>query len=447
MSRKQIPSPQKKAQTKPSGRSEELDEIIDRMPMAFGKWVALAVIVFAALFLLFGWIIKYPDMVTGQIKINAQNPTIRLVANSTGNLLLLSHKAQEEVKKGEYIAVVQNPASTEDVQKIADIMGKISMEDVQLPTFRDSFPDKMSLGEINSQYYAFLAALKAWCDYMSRNVYEKQKDNIAAGIQWKKEIVGEAEEARKAAKDRMDVAQKWLKRYTSLDRQQIATYEYETDQVKNNYLTTVQEVQNINREISSTRMQITEAYHQLEQLEIEQKEKERNLQVELLSTYQSLRSNIAAWEQKYVLKAPFDGRVEFLKFIADGQFVEAGESIFGIIPGKRTIYMAGTIAGQAEPGKVKQNSKVVIKLENYPYMEYGYIEGYVSSISLVTQTQKTEKSTVETYLINVELPNGLTTNYEEVLDFKYELGGTADMIVKDRRLIERLFDNLRYRTK
>ena len=55
--------------------------------------------------------------------------------------------------------------------------------------------------------------------------------------------------------------------------------------------------------------------------------------------------------------------------------------------------------------------------------------------------------TIETYLINVELPNGLTTNYEETLDFKYELGGTADIIVKDRRLIERLFDNLRYRTK
>ena len=100
MNRKQTPSPQKKAQTKSSGRSEELGEIIDRMPMAFGKWVALAVVIFAALFLLFGWIIKYPDMVTGQIKINAQNPTIRLVANSTGNLLLLSHKAQEEVKKG-----------------------------------------------------------------------------------------------------------------------------------------------------------------------------------------------------------------------------------------------------------------------------------------------------------------------------------------------------------
>ena len=62
MNRKQTSSPQKKAQTKSSGRSEELGEIIDRMPMAFGKWVALAVVIFAALFLLFGWIIKYPDM-------------------------------------------------------------------------------------------------------------------------------------------------------------------------------------------------------------------------------------------------------------------------------------------------------------------------------------------------------------------------------------------------
>lgn len=69
MNRKQTSSPQKKAQTKSSGRSEELGEIIDRMPMAFGKWVALAVVIFAALFLLFGWIIKYPDMVTGKLKL------------------------------------------------------------------------------------------------------------------------------------------------------------------------------------------------------------------------------------------------------------------------------------------------------------------------------------------------------------------------------------------
>ena len=109
-----------------------------------------------------------------------------------------------------------------------------------------------------------------------------------------------------------------------------------------------------------------------------------------MSTYQSLRSNIAAWEQKYVLKAPFDGRVEFLKFIADGHFVEAGESIFGIIPKENHIY-GQVLLPASGAGKVKQNSKVDFKLENYPNIENRYIEIKDSSISLVTQTQKNRK--------------------------------------------------------
>ena len=381
------------------------------------------------------------EFVTVQVKAKGSDKILQgAVTGSDGNYSIGG------LKKGEYIAVVQNPASTEDVRKIADLINRIDFDGTHLLALKDTFPDKVYLGEINPQYYAFLAALKAQCDYLQQNVYEKQRENITTGIEWKKKIVQEAEDSRKAAKDRMEVAQKWLKRYVSLDQQEIATYEYETDQIKNNYLTTVQEVQNINREIASTRMQITEAYHRLEQLEVEQLEKERELKVELLSTHQNLIANMAAWEQKYVFKAPFDGKVEFLKFISDGQFVQAGEAVFGVIPKENHIYGQVLLPANGA-GKVKENSKVVIKLENYPYMEYGYIEGYVSSISLVTQTQKTGEKTIETYLINVELPNGLTTNYEETLDFKYELGGTADIIVKDRRLIERLFDNLRYRTK
>jgi len=38
-------------------------------------------------------------------------------------------------------------------------------------------------------------------------------------------------------------------------------------------------------------------------------------------------------------------------------------------------------------------------------------------------------------------------NYGEQLGFEHEISGQADIIIKERRLIERLFDNLRYRTK
>ena len=42
---------------KTSKRSEEINDIIDKMPMTFGKWVARAVIFFFVLLLTMGWVI------------------------------------------------------------------------------------------------------------------------------------------------------------------------------------------------------------------------------------------------------------------------------------------------------------------------------------------------------------------------------------------------------
>lgn len=427
-------------------RSEEIADIIDRMPITFGRWLAIVVIAFTILFLLFGWIIKYPDIVTGQIKINAQNATIRLVVNTSGHLHLLIGKAQDSIKRGDYIAVIQNSASTQDIKKISLFISERNSTEKQLLQLIDSLPNEVSLGEANLKYYTFLAALKSKSDYLKRNVYQKQKENLLTDIQWKNKIIKDTKKILDAAQERLQIAQKWLDRYEYLDKKEIATYEYEVDQIRNNYLTMIQEAQTFRKEISVTEMQIADNYHMLERLDVEQKEKERNLQIDILSSFQDLKASLTIWEQKYAFKAPFDGKVEFLKFLSDGQFLQAGEEVFGIIPKENSIF-GQVLLPVNGAGKVKEGTKVAIKLNNYPYMEYGFIEGYVSSISLVSQPQKTENNIIETYLINVNLPNGLITNYGEVLDFKYEIGGTADFIVKERRLIERLFDNLRNRIR
>lgn len=55
-----------------------------------------------------------------------------------------------------------------------------------------------------------------------------------------------------------------------------------------------------------------------------------------------------------------------------------------------------------------------------------------------------KQNNLHTYLITVDLPNKLTTNYGASLDFRYEIKGIADIITKRRKLLERLFDNLKY---
>ena len=77
-------------------------------------------------------------------------------------------------------------------------------------------------------------------------------------------------------------------------------------------------------------------------------------------------------------------------------------------------------------------------------MEYGSVTGRIKSISLTTNITKTDKTEVETYMLLVDFPNQLKTNYGTKLAFKTEAKGSAEIITSDRRLIQRLFDNLKY---
>ncbi|WP_372474199.1 HlyD family secretion protein [Capnocytophaga sp. ARDL2] len=87
-------------------------------------------------------------------------------------------------------------------------------------------------------------------------------------------------------------------------------------------------------------------------------------------------------------------------------------------------------------GKVRAGQKVLIKLDNYRYQEYGIIEGKVHNVSLTTDSQGN-------YFVDVILPNGLQTSYNKTLIFDKELKGTAEIVTEDLRLLERVFYQFR----
>jgi multidrug resistance efflux pump len=429
-----------------SKRSEEVADIIDRMPTQFGNWVAAAVVLFAILLFFFGWIIKYPDVVTGSIEINSNVSPVKLVANTSGKIQLAGFAAQDSVVEEEYIAVIRNPAKTEDVFLISNLLKHLNPNDISQPEIRHLFPEKIVLGELNLKYYTFLTALKNSCEYLEQNIFEQQQQSLADEIQWKKRILAETDSVLKTVKENLELSQKWYDKYSSLNNELLTTYEYEVDRNKMDFLSAKQNEQNLHKETVSIQMQITDTENRLLQTGIEKQEKERQMLLELLAAYHDLQDNIKRWEEQYLFKAPFDGKVEFLSFWVNNQFVQAGTEVFSIVP-KENAPVGQMLLPANGAGKVKIGDKVAIKLENYPYTEFGYIEGKVKSMSLVTQQYDAGTGKIDAYFVLVDMSQGLTTNYGEVLDFQYTIRGSADIIVKDRRLIERLFDNIKSKTR
>lgn len=432
-------------QYKNSKRSEEVNDIIDRMPQQFGKWVAIAVVFFTVLLLTAGYIIKYPDTVSGQIKLNSTQAPIKLVANTSGRLSLFYSEARDSVRQNEYIGILQNSANTNDVKRIIELTQTFRLNTDSLSIYKNLFPDKVSLGELDLKYFTFLSALRNICNYEKANNFRQQRINLTEYIKWQNVLLQQTEEEMAISKEKLDIAEKWFHRNAGLQAKDMIP-ELELDKIRNEHLSAKNSYQNLHKATTSIHIQISDAQNRLSQLAIEQSEKENQLQLNLYSSFHDLADNLKTWEQKYVFKAPFDGTIEFLKFWTNNEFVQAGEEVFCIIP-RNTDIIGQVLLPNQGAGKVKINSEVIIKLDNYPYMEFGSIEGKVSSISLITQEQKTTQSSVETYLIVVDLPHNLITNYGETLNFQHELKGTADIIIKKRRLLERLFDNLKYKTK
>ena len=428
-------------------RTEEVASIIERMPTKFGTTISAVVIGLVLLLLLFGWLIKYPSILTGQIVINTRQAPVKLVASTAGNIVLLKKKSGAGVKTGDYIAYIKNEANLKDVQLLKKMVYNTNIHNVSYKDHRHSFPENLSLGEINNKYFNYLNALYQYLDYTIQQPYEVQKqiNQKLLELQFKKFDQLKNDFLNQNIKYK--TSQSLFRKDSTLYAKSVtskADIEHSIIAKANSEL----DYNAIDKEINNTSYQINEAQNKAQVIAIEKTSKERELIISMFNNYYDLIDAIKKWERNYIFKAPIDGKVDFLSFIKSNDYIQSGQELFKIIPVNNQIIGQVNLPENGS-GKVKVGQSVIIKLNNYPYNEYGSIKGKVKRISLVTnqQTLSDNQNKVNSYLVDVNLPFGLKTNYGVELNFHAEAKGTAEIVTQDRRLIERFFDNLRYKFK
>jgi len=90
-------------------------------------------------------------------------------------------------------------------------------------------------------------------------------------------------------------------------------------------------------------------------------------------------------------------------------------------------------------GKIQTGQRIIIKLAAYPYLEFGYLEGFTRDISLAPNKNY--------YLVKATIDQNLITTNKKQLIFNGKLIGTADIITENRTFIERIFYPIKYLRK
>lgn len=389
-----------------------------------------------------GIYVKYPDIVAGEVAISAPQAPLRLVAEQNGKLRLNNIQSQDSISVGRLLAWVDNPANPAIVDQIKSAINQVSFPNTKAHQLYAKLPKNLNLGDLTLPYSSFLSSLKQLSDYQENKLYDKQEQSLSKILAEQQIALRTLKEKENLSDQNVKLNRKFLERDSILLAKRIIS-QAEFERSTSTNLNSLDQYKSSLRNSGSVREQINNTESSIQQNRITKSEKELQLDLEVVTAYNNLIDKINLWEKQYLVISPMKGKVQFLKFWNENQYVQAGEPLFSIVP------QNSKILGQVNlpisgAGKVKLGQEVIVKLADYPYMEYGYIKAKVTNIALVSNTINTGTTTAESYMVTLDFPARLLTNYGTHLDFKFEAKGAAEIITKDRRLIERFFDNLKY---
>ncbi len=427
-------------------RHEEVKDIIERMPSRFGLIASGFLMFIFFTILIFGWIIKYPDIVKGELKLNAVLAPVKIVCNVSGKLQLNKFPTKHVFSAGDYIGYIQNAAKFNDVILIDSLIQHLTLNKLNYNEHRYHFPKNLQLGELNESYFIFLNALYTSLDHYNLDLLGKQQEILSKQAVVQQQVVSEIENDLYISKNSYSLLENSYHRDSVLlSRKVLAPSELEKSKII--LLSAKRGFGSLNTSLYNNKYQLEDVISKIQQLKIQREEREKEIELKLISAYYDLTEAIKQWQTKYVFIAPISGLVEYSDFWTNDEYIFAGREVFSIVPNRKDMY-AQVLLPENGAGKVSKGQAVIIKLNDFPYNEYGSVRGVIDEISLIANQRVNSGNQKENmYLVKVKLPKGLITNYGTELNFKFGAKGIAEIITDDRRLFSRLFDNLKYSIK
>ncbi|WP_223033653.1 HlyD family secretion protein [Hanstruepera marina] len=415
-------------------RSDEVQEILTKVPHWMIRWGNVLFLSLIVLLLLISWFVKYPDIIVSEATVTTQVPPQKEYAKITGKFDAILVEENELVNHKQPLAIIENTATYQDVFKLKSIIDTIKVDTRNFSFPIDSIPF-LFLGDIESQYalfensyiqYQLNKQLQPFANEAIANSYSvSELNNRLRSLQSQKEI----------NRTELEFKKKDLERNRSLfEKGIISAQDFESKQLE--YAQAERNFKNYESSMSQIREAISNAHKTSKGTEINQVKEEMTLLKNVIQSFNQLKKAIKDWEYLYVLQSEIQGKVSFLNYWSINQTVNQGDLVFTIIPSDNEFYVAKLKTPVQNSGKIKVGQQVNIKLENYPDTEFGVLNGRVKNISLIADSEGF-------YYIDVELPQKLVTSYNKEIDFKQEMKGSAEIITEDLRLIERFFYQFR----
>lgn len=417
---------------------DAIQEIVAYAPTSLMRWGVTALAITVVILLLFSWLVSYPELVRGRFTVTTRTPPSRLVTQIAGDVELIRRQEGEHVRSGEPLIVFRNATPYENVTKLVtslDAMDRALQSGAEVPEADASLP----MGSLQDAYAQFLQSLSDFRELRPGTRYfDEKRVVVAEQLETQIRLGATLEKQQALLAEDLELARRDLARRQHL-RQEGLLSATDVETAEKTSLQQREAVENGLAAINRNRIEIAGYRSAALELDRQTSEARRKGYLDLRKAIQALRSSITSWENLYVVKAPHDGTVSYFRELNPNQHIAAFEPVVAVLPDS-TGFVARVRIDQRSAGKVQEGQRVILRFDSYPDREFGTVLGRVASISRLGMTDDKDQMI---YLLDIDLPEGLRTTYRMKLNFRQELRGDADIVTAERRLLQRLFDQLR----
>jgi multidrug resistance efflux pump len=414
---------------------QDITQMIGNPPSWLLNYGISAVAWVVLILLALSYFIKYPDVVTAKVMLTTENPPIRMLAKTGGRVSHLLVKNNEIVEAGQLLAVMENTANWRDVLKL-----EAQLNSPKILTLKNN--NKLKLGSLQNSYSTYTQNFKDYLFFLNQNGVLAKINHLLKQIASLKQLNNNLLRQKDIQLREFELSGKELQRQKQLNTEGVVS-DSEFEKFSAAYLQQKRAIEANEVGFINNEMQIKQNEAQITDLQQGKKDNQNTKELTHQEDSRRLKSAIEEWKQAYLVTAPISGKVSMAKIWSPQQAISGGDEIFAVVPfsgntegGQKTI--AKAILPLANSGKVKTGLKSNIRLEGYPYQQYGILEGKVENISLLPQAGKDG----DNYLLELSVNDSLTTTYGKKLTLKQEMQGISNIITEDRRVIARLFDRL-----
>lgn len=409
-------------------------------PASAIRWGTAVVGIIILMLLLISWLIKYPYIIRADALITTEQPPANIVAMVSGDIEQLFVSDGQHVGEGAVLGILETTASYRSVQWLSSLLDTVSSADIRPSRegISQQLPDNPNLGEIQDRYSSFRKSYFDYLNHIEIDYYGKKIEAVKEEIKSIEDYIYKLKTKENLISSRLELEERKYLRDSLLNKQELLP-DAELENSKQKYYSLKIELVQVVLDAASRRIDLASKKQNLQDLVAAGEEEKQKYRSALDDELIRLKSRLDWWIQNHLLVSPVDGNVTFTHYWAETQSVREGETVVTVVPAGHNEIIARIRIPMTGSGKVKKGQNVNIQLKGYPYLEYGMVPGVIHRRSLVPHENM--------YVLDVKLPDGLSTFYGKNLEFSQNMEAKAEIITGDMRLIERALYPFRYLLK